>query len=179
MANYATPNSTTLAGSSQTVVAATYKTMIAIAPSSGGMVGPPVSTGLRRGKIYDILIGTNGTPADNFMEFDLIRATVGTTITWTGSVSSVSSGYPLDMADIGHSAFVTINASAETNIVATAEPWYIGINQRASYRWVCAPGSEIVYPAVSSGTAGSGTALRVRSGGYTGTATGNLLWQEQ
>lgn len=179
MANYAVSNSTTLAGSSQFAMTTTYKTLIAISPSSGGMVGPPVRPGLARGKLYDILVGTNGTPADNYMEFEVCRATIGTTLTWTGSVSSVSSGYMLDLADVGFSAFVTINASAETNVVATAEPWYVGINQRASYRWVAAPGSEIVHPATSSGTAGGGLALRARSGGYTGTATGTVMVTEQ
>lgn len=178
MPYYAVSNSTTLAGSSQQTVATTYKTLIAIAASTA-INNPPVNVGLRRGRLYDILIGTNGTPADNYMEFDLCRATVGTTLVWTGSVSSVSSGYVLDAADVGAAAFITINASAETNIAATAEPWYIGLNQRASYRWVAAPGSEIVHPATSSATAGSGLALRSRSGGYTGTATGSVMVTEQ
>jgi hypothetical protein len=144
------------------------------------MVGPPVVTGFRRGKLYDILIGTNGTPADNYMEFAIARATVGTTLTWVGTVSSVSSGFGLDEADTGFSAFVTMNASAETNVAATlGQPFYVGINQRASYRWVAAPGSEIVYPAVSSGTGSNGLALKVRSGGYTSTVTGTLMFQEQ
>lgn len=178
MANYGVSNSTTLAGSSQQAISPTYKTLVAVAPSTA-IAAPPVNVGLRRGKLFDILIGDNGTPADNFMEFDLCRATIGTTLAWTGSVSSVSSGYVLDLADTGFSAFVLINSTAETNIVATAEPWYIGLNQRASYRWVAAPGSEIVHPATSSAVIGSGLALRCRSGGYTGTATGNVLVSEQ
>jgi hypothetical protein len=178
MANYGISNSTTVAGASQQAVAATYKTLVAVAASTSPLV-TPVNIGLRRGKLYDILIGTNGTPADNFMEFDVARATVGTSMIWLGSVSSVSSAYALDMADTGFSAFVVTNTSAETNIVNTAEPFYIGMNQRASYRWVAAPGSELVYPAVSSGTGGNGLALRTRSGAYTGTATGNILFQEQ
>jgi hypothetical protein len=44
---------------------------------------------------------------------------------------------------------------------------------------VAAPGSEIVYPAVSSGTGSNGLALKVRSGGYTSTVTGTLMFQEQ
>jgi hypothetical protein len=180
MANFSVTNSTVLAGVAQNALTATYQALIAIAPSSGAMVGPPANLGLRRGKLYDILVGTDGTPADNYIEWEVIRATVGTTLTWLGSVSSVSSGYALDLADAGFQSFVTINTSAQTNVAATAQPWYVGVNQRASYRWVAAPGSEIVHPATSSATTGSGLALAVRSvGGYTGTATGNLLWQEQ
>jgi hypothetical protein len=115
------------------------------------------------------------------MEFDVARITLGTTLAWIGLVSSISSNYSLDLADTGFSAFVAMNSSAGSSAasLATAEPWYVGINQRASYRWVAAPGSEIVYPAVSSATAGAGLALRVRSGGYTGNTTGNWLFQEQ
>lgn len=181
MSNYGVANSTTGgAGAAQNACTSTYQSLIAVAASSGNMAGPPASTGLRRGKIYDILIGTNGTPADNYIEFEMVRITAGTSVVWVGSISSVSSGYALDQADLGFNAFVTINASAETNLAVTAgQPFYIGINQRASYRWVAAPGSEIVYPAVSSATGSNGLALKARSGGYTSTVTGNILFQEQ
>lgn len=181
MANYGVANSTTGgAGVAQNACTTTYQSMLAIAASSGNMTSNPANTGLRRGKIYDILVGTNGTPADNYMEFELVRITAGTSVVWTGTISSVSSAYTLDLADLGFNAFVTMNASAETNLALGAgQPWYVGINQRASYRWVAAPGSEIVYPAVSSATANNGLALKVRSGGYTGTATTNILFQEQ
>jgi hypothetical protein len=181
VADYSVSNSTALAGSAQVTIGTSYSNEIVIAPSSGALVSNPVASGLRRGKIYDILVGTNGTPADNYIEWDLARVTVGTTLIWTGSVSSVSSGYALDPADVGFAAFVTINTSAGSSAasLAVAQPWYVGVNQRASYRWVAAPGSEIVYPAVSSATAGNGVALRARSGGYTGTVTGTVLFQEQ
>jgi hypothetical protein len=181
MANYGVANSTTAgAGTAQLAISATYASQIAVAASSGSMVSNPVVTGLRRGKIYDILVGTNGTPADNYMEFECVRVTAGASVVWLGSISSVSSAFALDMADPGFSAFVTMGASAETNLALTAgQPWYVGVNQRASYRWVAAPGSEIVYPAVSSGTGGNGLALKARSAAYTGTATVNVLFQEQ
>src|SRR6266576_5803806 len=105
MANFGVSNSTALAGSAQLAIGSSYSNLILIAPTSGSMVSPPASVGLKRGKIYDILVGTNGTPADNYMEFDLARITAGSTLTWTGSVSSVSSGYPLDTADPGFQAF--------------------------------------------------------------------------
>ncbi len=181
MANYGVSNSTATAGSAQLGIGSSYSNQIIIAPSSGALVSNPAATGLRRGKIYDILVGTNGTPADNFIEWDLCRATVGTTLTWVGSVSSVSSAYTLDLADLGFNAFCAINSTAGSSAgsIATAQPFYVGVNQRASYRWVAAPGSEIVYPAVSSATAGNGLALRARSAGYTSTVTGTILFTEQ
>lgn len=177
MANFSLPNSTATAGTSQAALATTYKSLCIVAASTGS--GATAGTGLRRGKLYDILIGTNGVPADNFLEFDVARCTIGTTPAIAGSVSSVSSAYMLDTADTGFFSFASINSSNEGIVTANSEVWYEGLNQRASYRWVSAPGSELVYPAVSSATGNNGFALRARSGGYTGTATGNLLVNEQ
>lgn len=68
-----------------------------------------------------------------------------------------------------------VNSSVETNLTYTNSIWNVGVNSRASYRWVAAPGSEFVYPAVSS----AGLGLRALSGSYTGTATGAVLFSEQ
>lgn len=182
MANFGLTNSTAIGGGNvQQAVAATYKTLIAVGNSTATTATNGAGL-LRRGKLYDILVGTNGTPADNFMEFDVTRCTLGTTpsgITTT-LVTSLSSNFGLDPADNGN--FVnaaTINSTAEVGITATTEVWYVGINQRASYRWVAAPGSEIVWPAVASATASGGLAVRTRSAAYTGTATVTALIQEQ
>lgn len=161
MANYSIANSTISGGGGvQQAVASTYKTLIDL---RGATSNP------RRGKVYDILIGTNGTPADNALEFDMPRTTAGGTIT-------SATPQALDPADAASTTQVGVNATAEGTITANSDVFYIGINQRASYRWVCAPGSEFVWPATSS----NGFALRVRSPtGYTGTATGNVMYQEQ
>jgi hypothetical protein len=135
-----------------------------------------VNQGLRRGKLYDLLVGTAGTPADFSYEWEVTRCTFTSTVAWLGSMSSVSSGLPLDLADTGCSAFCMNNSSAATNIVVTGQAWYVGINQRASYRWVAAPGSEMVYPVTSS----NGLALQTRSvSGGTATGTGTIYFQEQ
>lgn len=182
MANFGITNSTAIGGgNTQQAVTTTYKTLMAFGNSSA--TSTVVGAGAyRRGKLYDILIGTNGTPADNYMEFDCTRITLGTTPSGIVNtlISSLSSTFGLDLAD--NSGFVnaaTINSTGEVGLTATVEVWYVGINQRASYRWVAAPGSELVWPAVSSATASGGLALRTRSGGYTGTATATVLWQEQ
>lgn len=181
MANFGVTNSTAIgAGATQQAVSATYKTLFAVGNSTASttVVG---AGGLRRGKLYDILIGTNGTPADNFLEFDVARITFGTTpagITTT-LITSISSLFGLDPAD--NAGFVNaaiINSTAEVGITVATEAWYVGINQRASYRWVAAPGSEIVWPAATS-TSTNGIAIRTRSAAYTGTATVTALFQEQ
>src|SRR5271154_6083792 len=154
MANNAVTNSTIPAGTAQLALSGTYQALIAGSASSGSLtnaLSANAPAGFRRGKLYDILVGTNGTPADNYIEWEVVSATVGTTLTWLGSVSSVSTAYALDPADAGVSGFLIMNTSAQTNVVASVQKWYVGVNQRASYRWVAAPGSEILYPAVSSG----------------------------
>lgn len=183
MANLSVVNTTgTGGGLAQQAISATYKSLAVVATSTSAT---GTNTGLRRGKIYDMLVGTNGTPADNFMEFDACRinAASSTAIT-TGGVlplSSISSNLLLDAADGSPVAWITINSSVETYTTNPIELWYVGINQRASYRWVAAPGSELLYPAASSGAASSanGVAVRARSAAYTGTATTTVLFNEQ
>jgi hypothetical protein len=98
-------------------------------------------------KLYDLLVGTNGTPADNSMEWTIQRTTAGSTQTYTGIVSSRTNA--LDPADASMAAMAYVNSSAETGTLAfTAgtNPLYVGVNQRASYRWVAAPGGELERP---------------------------------
>lgn len=171
MANYAVTNSTTVTNSSQVAVTTTDISLISVFAST---IAPAPVIQLRRAKVYDVLVGTNGTPADNAVVWSIQRATAGSTSAYTGYVSSVA--LALDQADSNPASAVWINSSAETGytFTATTFPWYVGVNQRASYRWVAAPGSEIVLPAVSS----AGVVLRVKSPGYTGTATGSIMWSE-
>jgi len=156
MANYALTNGS----GTQQPTAAAY---------TGALLGVTAGTpGGRRIKVYDVLIGTNGLPADNFVEWSIDRVT-------TGSSATVVVPNPLDTADAPAVAVCTANSSTGGTVVATGQVFYVGVNQRASYRWVAAPGSELVSPAVAA----SGFQLRIRSGGYLGTATGTLLFQEQ
>lgn len=177
MPNFAVVNTTAaLGGAAQSAITTTYKTQIITFNSStaSGSV-----TALRRGRLYDILVGTNGTPADNYMEWDVVRVTGGVTTSTLGSISSLSSLYALDTADnTGAGSQIAINSSVETDRTTGTEVFYVGVNQRASYRWVAAPGSEIVWPANASATPTNGLAGRARSGGYTGTATMNWLFTE-
>jgi hypothetical protein len=157
MAKYAIGNDL---GGTQQAVASVYKTLAAMWASSG--------TALRRLKVYDILVGTNGTPADNYTEWDVSRQTAdGTATTITPN--------PLDPADAAAVGVAKANYTVEGTITASSSLFYVGVNQRASYRWVAAPGSELVAPATNL----NGFAGRTRSGGYTGTATMKLLVEEQ
>lgn len=160
MANYAVTNGSTSGAGTQQPTATTYV---------GALIGlTGANSAPRRIKIYDVLIGTNGTPADNFIEWDISRITAASTAT-------SATPQPLDTADATSLTTTTVNSSTFGTVTANSNVFYVGVNQRASYRWVAAPGSELVSPATSS----AGFQLRVRSGGYTGTCTGTLLFQEQ
>lgn len=181
MANFTVMNSTSIGGGNvQQSMSTTYKTLV-VAGNSSATTATVGGGAYRRGKLYDILIGNNGTPADNYLEFDVALVTLGTTPSGIVNtlISSVSSNFGCDPADTSVVAAISINSTAEVGISALTEKWYIGINQRASYRWVANPGGELLYPANSSATGSNGLALRARSGGYTGTVTGNVMIQEQ
>ena len=185
MANYSISNSTGITyGTSAAALTTTYKSIITIAAGtsnvasgapSGGVISPYT---LRRGKIYDILIGQPATPADTYLQYDVMRmsAAGSSQNTFAGALTSASSLFATDPADGSAVAFITANSSIETNAVAIASLWSVAINQRASYRWVCNPGSEFVYPAVSS----AGLALRaLGAGSYSGQVSATVMFQEQ
>lgn len=182
MANLAITNSTGMgAGNVQQNLTTTYKSLAVFGNSSATTATN--GAGLyRRGKILGFEVGTNGTPADNYIEYDITRITLGTTPTGiTGTlISSLSSNFALDPADnTGCVNALHINSTAEIGIAATTELWLLGLNQRVSYRWVAMPGNEMVWPAVSSATASGGLALRARSSLYTSTITARVEFQEQ
>jgi hypothetical protein len=159
MAEYQVGND--LAGSQQ-ALSSSYKTLVTAVANT---------TGPRRGKIYDFLIGTNGTPADNYLEWDVSRQTAnGIASTFTNATPTA-----LDPADVACNAWGGVNYTTEGTITSASSVFYLGLNQRASYRWVAAPGGELVWPA----TAWNGFALRAKSAVYTGTATGKVYFDEQ
>lgn len=166
---YSISNSTGLAA--QAAVTTTDITLVGIFAST---IAPAPVIRLSRAKVYDILVGTVGTPADNSMYWSMQRATTGSTPAYAGYASSIA--IALDQADAVTAMAVFANSSIETSITATQTnlPWYVGVNQRASYRWVAAPGSEIVQAATSS----AGLCLRTRSPAYTGGASATVMYSE-
>jgi len=95
----------------------------------------------RRQKIYDYMVGNSQAPADAVFVHELLRATADGT-------SANPTPEPLDPADqaslfVGNDT-ITVDA-AGTVIVMT-----VALNHRATYRWVAAPGSEIVVAATDN-----------------------------
>lgn len=125
-------------------------------------------TGLRV-RVYDWLMSQGGTPADNAVYHALQRTTAA------GTAGSSVTPAPLDTADpaattsAGEGTF-----TIEPTYTAATELAEFSLNQRASYRWVAAPGGELVVPATSANGIGS----RVKSAAYTGSSEVTIHFEE-
>lgn len=155
MPNFSVNN---LLGGTQQALSSSFKTIIALTAQTSG---------LKRGKVYDFMFGQDGTPADNAVTWDISRQTAAGTAT-------AATPNPLDSADGVAATVGAINATAEGTITATSSVFSLAVNQRASYRWVAAPGSELVFPATNL----AGLALRAKSAAYTGTVVAETLHSE-
>lgn len=99
----------------------------------------------RRAKVYDILVGSEATPADNSFLWQFQRCTTA------GTAGSAVTPQSLDPADTLASTIVCGQAhSVNPTLTANAFLLSLGLNQRASFRWVAAPGGELMIPATAS-----------------------------
>ena len=96
-----------------------------------------------RPKIYDLICGSDATPADNAAEYNLQRHTAAGTSTAFTPVA-------LDPADPTSLAAAGQNHSVEPTYTAAALLLEWAQNQRATFRWVAAPNSELVLPATAA-----------------------------
>lgn len=157
MARYAVNNA--LAGTQQNMTTA-FKTMIAMFSSAT----------VRRGKLYDVAWGVNGTPVDSAIEIDISRMTADGTATSATSL-------PLDPADGAALTTTKVNYTAEPTVTAASALADLPSNVRASYRWVAFPGGELVWPA----TAAAGLVIRAKNppASYTSTVGVMAHYEEQ
>lgn len=110
--------------------------------ASLGSVGAD-ATRPRRGKWYDLVFGSEASPADNAFLYIVQRCTaLGTSTAVTPS--------PLDPADAATESDSGENHTIEPTYTANLVLLSIALNQRATFRWVAPPGGELVYPATAS-----------------------------
>lgn len=120
-----------------------------------------------RPRIYEFIVGTTGTPNDNAIEYRLMRFDGGT------EAGDALTPQPLDQAM--PAALGTALGNLETEPTPTAgEDFIIGLNQRATFRWIASPGRELVVPAVAD----EGVNLVGFHASFTGLYTGTLFWEE-
>lgn len=121
-----------------------------------------------RGWIYDIIIGSDATPADVATEFNIIRGTISGTGSSTPTPRALDPGNPAALlsAKVG-----TFSGQTKT---ANSAMLNIALNQRATFRWVAVPDSEIVIPATSDNWVG----LESIASGGTPNINCTMMWQE-
>lgn len=109
----------------------------------------PAATPVTRLRIYDLMVGSVATPADQACKFLVGRTTaVGTE--GSGFVPvNLDPGGPAGAADSGIGTF-----SGTPTYTANKELLVFSINQRATFRWVAAPGGELVTTATQNNGAG-------------------------
>jgi hypothetical protein len=126
-----------------------------------------VATAAIRPAIFDFTVGTTGTPADNVCTWSVKRFTASGTR--TGVTPSL-----LDSGDPAATALSGQTHTVEPTYTASTVLWEAGINQRATYRWVAAPGAELVMPA----TASNGIGIYTLSTAYASTAEASVMFNE-
>lgn len=115
----------------------------AAATAAMGLVQATATTP-RRLKLFDLIIGSEAAPADNVNLWTLDRVSGGSP---TGGTSVTPQ--PLDPADAvalcdAVEGTITVNPTIGTRLLS------VPLNQRATFRWVAAPGSELVSPATDN-----------------------------
>lgn len=100
-----------------------------------------------RPKVYDIIAGAYGTPADYAAEYYVQRSTAAGT-------STAVTPQALDPADPASLCAAGEAHSVEPTYTANAILLSFAKNARATFRWVAAPGGEIVLPATAANGVG-------------------------
>ena len=122
----------------------------------------------RRGKFYDLVFGSEATPADNVYLWQVQRCT-------TAGTSTGVTPTAVDPADAATESDAGENHTIDPTLTAGAILLSCPLNQRATFRWVAPPGGEFVYPA----TASNGLAVRTPTASGLLAVTCTVMYQEQ
>jgi hypothetical protein len=121
-----------------------------------------------RVRVYDFISGSDATPADAATKLGFRR------ISARGTQATSVVANALDPADPAAIALYDTTWNINPTITATSEVLQVAHNQRATFRWVAVPDSEIVIPA----TAGAGLALMSIVASATANYGWSTYWQE-
>lgn len=128
---------------------------------------PPSGT-LRRGALYQLIIGSDATPADVAAKFVLQRTTAD------GTISTAFTATALDPADPAAIEVCNLTWSVNPTITASSDLLTIGMNGRATVIWTAPPYGEIRWPA----TAEYGVALMCTVASTAQNFNFNEFWEE-
>lgn len=121
-----------------------------------------------RPRVFDVILGSQATPADQAGEFSVTRFTAA------GTAGTSPTPLPLDPSDVASIATAGITHSAEPTYTASSTLLDINLNQRATFRWVASPGMELVAPA----TTANGLGLRLVAATTAMVEYGNVFFFE-
>jgi hypothetical protein len=101
----------------------------------------------RRARIYDVIFGSEATPADAAILWTIRRHTNPQTSTGVTpqNLDPASATTEYDAGEI---------STVEPTYTANAFLLEVPLNQRATFRWVAAPGGEMITPATASNGVG-------------------------
>lgn len=114
----------------------------AVASPTDTVLGLTATTAVRP-VIYDILVGSSATPADNALQWLIQRYTAA------GTATSVTPA-PLDPDDPASTSSAGENHTAEPTYTAGTVLLSISANQRSTQRWVASPGGGLKCPATTA-----------------------------
>ena len=103
-----------------------------------------------RNSIYEIWFANHGSPADQVSVYTVARITAAST---TAAGTTVTPSL-LDLADRAAQSKCLENCTTEPTYTANQELLEVPLNHRATFRWVAAPGGEIITPATNNAGAG-------------------------
>lgn len=126
------------------------------------------STTAIRPALFELLTGNLGTPADAAIDCLLKRFD-----TADGTGDSPGSD-ALDPGDPAAAGVVQGNHSVEPTYGSLANPLHFGLNMRATFRWIAAPGKEIKAPAIAT----EGWGFQSIHASQTTEFTCTLMWEE-
>jgi len=129
-----------------------------------------ISTPAVRPQLYDLILGSDATPADNAAKYVIQRCTAAGTAGSSITPQAIDPGDPAAVTTSGLATF-----SVGPTLTASAFMLQFAHNQRATFRWVAAPQSNIILPATSA----NGIAiLPTVVGGSAFNAVASLLFEE-
>lgn len=125
-------------------------------------------TNLKRAAIYDLILGSTATPADNALTFEVQRSTAA----GTGATSTAPT--PIDPADTACDTTSAQNHSSDPTFTANTILLYVPLNQRATHRWIADP----MGPLVVAATTNNGIGVWATHASFTGNVSAHIFFYE-
>jgi hypothetical protein len=127
-------NSRNATSPSQQNLTTTFKTIVSLESAATG-----------RGQLFELELGADGPP--NATDCQIVYGVSRQTVTGTGTASTPN---PMNPADAASRTTSKINHTIEPTVTANSMIFAAALNQRASQRWIAAPGKELIWPNTSA-----------------------------